>query len=372
MINEVPEKRRRLRKLDFLRGIAIVLVLLRHQVLFEFTHKMGWMGVDLFFVLSGFLVSNLLFLEYQKFGDIRPGLFLIRRGFKIYPVYYIFFALYLLPLWHSHHLELKGILSDMFFVQNYTRAWGYAFFPSWSLAVEEHFYFGLVLLFFLGINKNILLFTDDNHGKISRLEIFITAVMLLCLVLRIISNPLVQTHSKLITMTHLRIDSLLAGVMVAYWFHFRNDWLSKWVNGNKMKLAAAILLLLSFTPFIDFEESYFVITAGFSCVFIAFSLLLMLFLMDNQMDKKLVTVFTGPVVNAVSKIGFASYAIYIVHVAANTFMRYVFAYALKIHPSHALSFFSSATISVFAGIAITKYLEKYFLSVRDRYFPSRV
>ena len=59
----------RLRELDFLRGIAIILVLLRHQHLFEFTTKMGWIGVDLFFVLSGFLVSGLLFKEYIKYGE---------------------------------------------------------------------------------------------------------------------------------------------------------------------------------------------------------------------------------------------------------------------------------------------------------------
>jgi peptidoglycan/LPS O-acetylase OafA/YrhL len=81
----------RLRELDFLRGIAILLVLLRHIHLFSFTKNMGWIGVDLFFVLSGFLVSGLLFKEYIKFGNIRPKLFLIRRGFKIYPIYFLFY-----------------------------------------------------------------------------------------------------------------------------------------------------------------------------------------------------------------------------------------------------------------------------------------
>jgi peptidoglycan/LPS O-acetylase OafA/YrhL len=84
-----------LREIDFLRGIAILLVLLRHQYLFTFTSRMGWIGVDLFFVLSGFLVSGLLFKEYVKFGDIKPKLFLIRRGFKIYPIYFLFYLSFL-------------------------------------------------------------------------------------------------------------------------------------------------------------------------------------------------------------------------------------------------------------------------------------
>src|SRR5688572_16524528 len=88
----------RLREIDFLRGVAILLVLLRHKYVFQFTYTMGWIGVDLFFTLSGFLVSGLLFKEYLKFGDIQPKRFLIRRGFKIYPIYYLFYILYLIPL----------------------------------------------------------------------------------------------------------------------------------------------------------------------------------------------------------------------------------------------------------------------------------
>src|SRR4029077_18685201 len=136
----------RLKELDFLRGIAIILVLLRHIPLFTFTHNIGWIGVDLFFVLSGFLVSGLLFKEYLKFGDIRPKLFLIRRGFKIYPLYYLFYIPYLVLIvreqgWSS--VDVRGFLSDMTFTQNFINGWGWAYGASWSLAVEEHFYFGL-------------------------------------------------------------------------------------------------------------------------------------------------------------------------------------------------------------------------------------
>ncbi|MBK8952142.1 MAG: acyltransferase [Chitinophagaceae bacterium] len=56
----------RLKVLDFLRGIAILLVMFRHAKVSTITTRMGWIGVDLFFVLSGFLVSGLLFSEYKK------------------------------------------------------------------------------------------------------------------------------------------------------------------------------------------------------------------------------------------------------------------------------------------------------------------
>src|SRR5689334_20467843 len=88
----------RLTELDFLHGIAVILVLFAHHYLTIYTATMGWIGVDLFFVLSGFLVSGLLFAEYQKFGNIDTKRFLIRRGFKIYPAFYfsVFVTLFLL------------------------------------------------------------------------------------------------------------------------------------------------------------------------------------------------------------------------------------------------------------------------------------
>ena len=81
----------RIKGLDLLRGIAILLVLFRHcDIENNILHHFGWLGVDLFFVLSGFLVSGLLFNEYKKIGKVKIGRFLIRRGFKIYPPFYFF------------------------------------------------------------------------------------------------------------------------------------------------------------------------------------------------------------------------------------------------------------------------------------------
>src|SRR5450631_3793520 len=80
-------------KLDVLRAVAITLVFCRHTGSPAFLGLIGGIGVDLFFVLSGFLVSGLLFSEYKKHGTIKPGRFLIRRGFKIYPQFYLLAAI---------------------------------------------------------------------------------------------------------------------------------------------------------------------------------------------------------------------------------------------------------------------------------------
>lgn len=80
--------------LDILRFIACSLVIFNHvqgpenlNIFIQTLKKGGWIGVDLFFVLSGFLIASLLFKEHKASGSIDLKRFLIRRGFKIYPAF---------------------------------------------------------------------------------------------------------------------------------------------------------------------------------------------------------------------------------------------------------------------------------------------
>ena len=72
------------------------MVILVHSGESRFFSRVGWTGVDLFFVLSGFLISGLLFSEYKKRHAIDFKRFFIRRGLKIYPAFYTF------PLDYGH------------------------------------------------------------------------------------------------------------------------------------------------------------------------------------------------------------------------------------------------------------------------------
>src|SRR4051794_7562171 len=122
----------RLASLDVLRAVAIFLVLGRHMPPFTsssasapmltFLHAWecgGWIGVDLFFVLSGFLVAGLLFREHQLFGTIRYGHFLARRGLKIYPAFYVMLgAVVWFAAAHRHtFVSWPTLLSEILFVQ---------------------------------------------------------------------------------------------------------------------------------------------------------------------------------------------------------------------------------------------------------------
>lgn len=136
-------------RLDILRFIAIILVMLRHYNIYPLLKKMGWIGVDLFFVLSGFLVSGLLFQEFKKAGKINGMLFFIRRGFKIYPTFWFVLILYIFYFnYKGISYSFNQIMAELFFVQN--------FIPgiigiTWTLAIEEHFYFLLIILVIISI-----------------------------------------------------------------------------------------------------------------------------------------------------------------------------------------------------------------------------
>ena len=130
--------------LDGLRGVAILLVLLSHAHVPLFAG--AFFGVDLFFVLSGFLITSLLLIEHRANGRFQYWRFYRRRFFRLMPALALFLAGYCLlaPLiWPG----LDDVYQDALVSLLYLADYGIAFFDSpntllhmWSLSVEEHFY----------------------------------------------------------------------------------------------------------------------------------------------------------------------------------------------------------------------------------------
>ena len=144
---------RRLPALDGLRGLAILLVLLSHSwgpYFFGFWPNAGWAGVELFFVLSGFLITGIL--VNAKGGPRYFTTFYVRRILRIFPLYYTviaisFLMLLILPSWLSPPFGNRNAQSWTYwlFLSNFSMASANkiassAMGVSWSLAVEEQFY----------------------------------------------------------------------------------------------------------------------------------------------------------------------------------------------------------------------------------------
>lgn len=357
----------RSQEFDLLRGIAIILVMLRHQPLNDFSYHIGWIGVDLFFVLSGFLVARILFQEQRVTGKTDVTRFLIRRGLKIYPVYYIFYLPY---IWiATHPMDFNLVLADLFFLQNYFNGWGYSYPASWSLAVEEHFYLALALFFMFYNTRSSLL-----RKRLSSTPYFIGTCIIVfvgCLLLRITSNSInPDDFARNQTLTHLRIDSLMAGVLIAYLQQFHFEKLIGFTTNNKLLLGITSILLLSWTPYLDVQTSVFVRTWGFTMLYTAFSFILILVLSNDTTHKPHNTGWGNMIKGLIAKVGIASYSIYVIHTLVNRiFHRGIMEFGMDL-PAW-LDFTVTTTISVCLGFLIKKYVEDFFLRLRDRRFPSR-
>jgi peptidoglycan/LPS O-acetylase OafA/YrhL len=345
----------RLRHLDFLRGIAVILVLFRHHAFINNTHNAGWIGVDLFFVLSGFLVSGLLFREYIQLKKVDIKLFLVRRGFKIYPLFYLAILItVIIELMQGSKISKRALLSELVFMQNYFRnLWNH----TWSLAVEEHFYFfvALMIVILVKIKKleNVKLFTGI---------FLLTAFMCLCL--RIYNGLYVPfdypTH---LFRTHLRIDSLFFGVILSYYYSFRKESFVTFFQRNYtlLYLMAFVLVL---PAFLFDQKSFFMSTVGLTFLYLGFGILLANFVTDNSINKKLDELFSKRLVDAISIIGFCSYAVYLFHMLVH---RYIASHIETLWLSFLIFFFGSILI----GIIISKTFEVQVLRYRDKWFPKK-
>ena len=154
----------RIRELDGWRGVSILLVVFHHALYFAFpaaagrstrVHHLvtysGELGVRIFFVISGFVITRLLVLEERKYGSISLGGFYIRRVFRILPVFYCYVLAVSIFSWlgWTPVTRFEQLSATLFFHdgQFYLPDWFLG--HSWSLAVEEQFYIVFPLFWML-------------------------------------------------------------------------------------------------------------------------------------------------------------------------------------------------------------------------------
>lgn len=204
------------RYLDGLRCFSVFWVILIHLKLhggraFEFVAGHGWMGVDMFFVISGFLITSLLLREHERTGGISLGRFYARRILRIWPAYYlllgILVALALLGLAPS--MTLSTIKWPLMYLTNayagYHRTETVAFLPSWSLSLEEQFYLLWPLLLFVSVKRARL---------IAILAIATVTTWRTWLTFHLV--PGVLTMRRIFYAPDTRIDVILYGCLLAY------------------------------------------------------------------------------------------------------------------------------------------------------------
>src|SRR5205085_6588137 len=112
--------------------------------------RFGWIGVDLFFVLSGYLIGGQLLASLVRRHRINLGRFFARRALRILPAYFVVLAMYfLLPSRREYSEMSQPLWKFLLSVQNIALHGGTAFSHAWSLAVEDQFYLCLPFILLL-------------------------------------------------------------------------------------------------------------------------------------------------------------------------------------------------------------------------------
>ena len=222
-------------QLDLLRGLAVLGVMFHHYRLKPW-FAVGSFGVDLFFVLSGFLISGLLFTDWKRNWRINLGRFYIRRAFKIYPAFYTLTAVSIPVLFIAEGVKehpLRHLLGEITFTQNYLpHVWGH----TWSLAVEEQFYLLLPLLL-------IALTKLRPVRPFAAIPAIAIGLFVLCAWFR--QHPTHGIDPRFAF--HCRADGLFAGVALGYLFHFERERFYAWSKWWFLPAAFASLFLGSTT-----------------------------------------------------------------------------------------------------------------------------
>ncbi|WP_395648688.1 acyltransferase family protein [Thermomonas sp.] len=245
--------------LDLLRAIAVLWTMQFHSFIvgglgadWKWLERYGWMGVDLFFVLSGFLIGGQVLRPLAQ--GVRPSLrtFYLKRAFRILPAFWVVLAVYL--LWPEFR-EAPGIepwWKFALFVVNLDidYAANAAFSHAWSLCVEEHFYLVFPML--------ALLLT--RRPSVLKFWAVCVAVLLGGIALRAgiwLHDDALQAARNwfvedIYYPTWNRLDGLLLGVMLAAWQAYRPAaWSRAAKHANLFTLAGVLVLVLAFWLFRD-------------------------------------------------------------------------------------------------------------------------
>ncbi|HGZ5793497.1 TPA: acyltransferase family protein [Staphylococcus aureus] len=313
------KKMRYMPGLDGLRAIAVLGIIIYHLNKQWLTG--GFLGVDTFFVISGYLITSLLLKEYDDTGIIKLKSFWIRRLKRLLPAVIVLLMVVgtaTLLLKSDNIIRVKhDIIAAIFYVSN----WWYiakdvnyfeqfSFMPLkhlWSLAIEEQFY-----IFFPVILVTLLLTIKKRY----KIGFIFWGVSIISLGLMMFIYSINGDHSRVYFGTDTRLQTLLLGVILAFlWppFKLKNDppKVVKYVIDSIGSLSFIVLILLFF---IINDETNWIYDGGFYLISI-----LTLFIIASVVHPStwIAKIFSNPVLVFIGK---RSYSLYLWHFAVISFV----------------------------------------------------
>lgn len=356
--------------LDGLRFIAFLTVFIHHVTFYinpslvgnpilRFFRVNGWIGVDIFFVLSGFLVTLLLLEERKKRGNFSYKNFFLRRVIRIWPLYflalifgYLIFPNILLILGSSHtwpnlasdikkylpwHLIFLGNINTAFLGWESMRGVS----QLWAISLEQQFYIiWPIFLFFIKKLKTA----------------FITTILLILVAigLRIVLVNSGVNHPGIYTNTLARIDSLMFGVILGFVLFFKGEFINKLANISRFYL----LILIGFIIFLFFStaNNTLAIRNGIFGYLVTGIFSLITIIVCIQKENIITKLLSNKVL---LKLGRLSYGLYIWHVFALEFLAFLILPTGSLLPLLILGFILTLALAYLSYNLFEKFFLKF-------------
>jgi peptidoglycan/LPS O-acetylase OafA/YrhL len=371
MDKTLVQSSKRIFGLDIMRALAVFLVVFGHMLqhakppdwLGHFG-RLGILGVEIFFVLSGFLIGGIIVDLINKGKFAQPAdllAFWTRRWLRTLPLYYLFLFIYLKFDWNGA-TRLVDHLEFLVFLQNFAWRPPDFFLLSWSLTIEEYFYFLFPILFYL-----LLRICRD---PVKSLKIAVVVFMLVPLLLKAGRTPYPgwdEFNFNLRMVCMVRLDSLMYGVAaVLVKQYYPRLW-----SSIKRLTPLWIVLLLAISAYIyinlpglcDSSAARIIQSLLFPAISLSVALLLPLF--DGVRDSK--NLYLKDLITYISTI---SYSMYLSHILVITEINQALSslpHGMETIEPFPQCLYLLYTVFILAAAPVTYYLwERPFMRLRDR------
>ncbi len=347
--------------LDGLRGLAILLVVVYHNFGFIEYFFFGWLGVDLFFALSGFLITDILLKTIGEKNYLKN--FYIRRVLRIFPLYYSALIVFLLILPNLHTgADISYYTQNQVWLWTYLQNWLYIFKPAgdtqalhhlWSLAVEEQFY---LLWPFV-----ILLIRKPRP-----LLLFIILVLTGVIILRLwLWNNQIANLAYFNLYTFSRIDGICIGCMVALLQRINSQLLKKYLSTVVLFFAAANFIFFFINRQYQFSFPYLALV-GYTTFAMLFGLLVNEAVSGS--NRIINFIFNIPILKFFGRI---SYGFYIIHWPLYLVIHPYLLPWLSDHVKGMPAQFSISLLATLLAVLLSwfsyRYFERYFLKLKHQF-----
>lgn len=345
-----------------LRALAIVLVFIYHYRLFahpawiDRVGSFGWTGVDLFFVLSGFLISRQLFRSLVTRGTFSLREYYFKRLLRIVPAYLVVLAAYFcVPSIHERE-ALPSVWRFLSFTQNVgldLRTSG-TFSHAWSLCIEEQFYLVLPLA---------VLALARRRRAVWIVPVLVASGLLVRALVyqhRVVDG--ITWYEWIYYPTWSRLDGLLMGIVIGAIYELRPALRDRMLANGRERLALAVVLWLAARWLFEDPQTLWASLIAFPAIAIVYGLLVLAALSRSSILARSSRVTEW--------LAMLSYALYLshkatIHVTQSSLVK------LGVAADGGAMLVASATASVLVACALHLAVERPFLRWRDRVLQRR-